>query len=106
MSMPWLLQPTFQQNLVLRSDIEESSARADVGRGVNDSCICVKGFVAGGDFQLDQGFRRERIHHVEVTAVEALSSPTREETRSVVLGSSISAWAEKKCRVARRRSWS
>ena len=65
------LEPTLKDGKVFGGDVKESDAGAEVGLDVDDFGLGLKDDVAGGDFDEDEGLRRERIHHVQIAAVEA-----------------------------------
>ena len=67
----------------MRVDVEECGAGADVGNGVNDAAVGVKRFRAGSDFERDERFRREGIHHVEIAAVEAQVADARVDANAL-----------------------
>lgn len=68
---PGGFQPALEKGLILWRHVEEHHTRSHIRGGINDFCVGFEGFLVCSDSQGNQRPGRERIHHVEITAVPA-----------------------------------
>ena len=65
------IEPTPEDGEGLGFDFDEGEAGAEIRLDVDDLCFGVEEIFAGENFDEHESALRERIHHVEIAAVQA-----------------------------------
>src|SRR5580658_6239480 len=85
------VEPAFQNRLVFGFGFEENDAGAHVGLGVDDFRLSLEEGIAGGNLDEHECSYRERIHHIQIAAVEAQFADARSNTHIRSLFNELSA---------------